>query len=444
MLSFMSHSLYANTVKQCSPGEVNQVLGELVKYGKVTQDVARNYIKNRPVVNVNGKPMVELKSNDYFWNYLFNCNSCGTHSPARPRKGQQNCKNCSNPHENDEEFVNMNILIEKKVAVFVKDSNGVTHGYVDPKIIAVSKKDIARAESGKKGTCTQCNSSVFKVKNEQCFNCGKPYTAPKPSTTSSTQSSPTTKSTPTVAAGSNKLLIGGLVVGVPVVAGGLYWGTRTHDVEAEIINLKWNTLVTVQAFSKVTREDFYKDIPVGESRMPRDGVGAFSGNDGEFGCFQKLHHKEPYSCKKTILVKESYKCGVEPKTMENGASKMVDKLCSKTVPKVVTDTCHKDIKKLYCQYNTYAWVKTRVCPNSGTFPQSMNEVKYKDCNIRASNYEREIKKNSFSLELGYEFKSKNKTKTLSLSEAEFETWIGREAALLEVNNFGIIDSFTKK
>ncbi len=434
-----------SAAKTCTPKEVQTIKSLLIEHAAVSAERAATFLKTRATVTYKGKLLVKLKVDDKVWSHGFMCSSCGNANATRPKKGRHDCQTCANPHEVKdvkEDFIPIDKLQEQGVATIINN-----HVHVDPRFIALSKKDIERVNSGKKASCESCGTSVFNLDGEVCVSCGTTHAKAKQSypdlvdvgIRTRTQQVQTVKN----ASMNPKVLIAGSVL-AGTVGSGVWWATRKHDIVGQIGERSWRKDIIIDKFIPVTTSDFRDNIPSRPSVMPINGTGEYSGATNVRGCYDKHHHYIQVSCgTETYYVTETYSCGTSLVSNGNGGSTTVSNTCTRSVPKQRTKYCDESVKKRYCEYDTYKWKKQRVYTEKGINPISAEDMIWPEFDVEYDAHERYRKSSDFKVNINYTFKEESQIHKLDIGELSFISWMENDVAYMEVNNMGSVRSVSQ-
>jgi hypothetical protein len=354
----------------------------------------------------------------------WNCSSCAT---KEIRGALKECPSCGNPRESGAEM---------KFEFGSRNADGSV------KADTVSDQAaIQAAQAGADWFCAFCGTGNGN-RAPTCGNCGADRTEKTPPLPPVKSSSSSDTARPRT--GNNrKWIAAGLLL---VVAGGLFWGSRKHEVQGNVISTHWERRVARETFTRGMQQAWRDEVRLRPARMPIAGAGEDPGAENLRDCVRKYRKTIQEACGVQNVcrdVSESYACGserkCEVKDQGNGYAEEtcheVPKSCTRMVQRCANETryCDRRIDGDWCVFDTWSWVPQAEQVEQGETGPVRWPV------VQAGALDRLKKTEIYEVKVSYPHGSQTKEYGLSLKdEGAFSRWKQGDRVTVTYNNFGTV------
>jgi hypothetical protein len=263
------------------------------------------------------------------------------------------------------------------------------------------------------------------------------------------------------------LLFGGILSGVVVLAGGIWWATQTHEVVGVVSGHSWKQTAIREHWTDVIARKWQHNTFQRAEVKPINGVGAQAGLElVPLSCRDEHHHYEEYQCgvnhhsrdiyrtekeKYSCTKKERYKCGTKRgrcTTKKNGfaSCEKVPKYCTRNVQDTCTRNkkvfdhtenwttpkmCDRSVKKPKCKYKTQEWKVVQTEHATGS------NVDTRWPEVQPGPLDRVRRKGTYDVTIDYTDWGKHYSHTVEPeTEVDFKHWEPGLEVTLVINNLG--------
>jgi hypothetical protein len=366
------------------------------------------------------------------------CASCG----AREVLGRhKTCPSCGNPRDSASE---MSFDFGARSASGASNRETVTDADA-----------LAAAEAGADWFCAFCRSGN-RGDTQVCRACGSPRderalvpeVAAPPVAAAAAPPAPASVLSKVGTAkrgcgcGCGTLLVGLLILLGAFLALG-YWGSRTHEVEARVVERHWTRTSEREVFARVTREGWQSELKTRRSVMPVAGRGEVAGVEGIRDCARRQRSTRRVATGTRQVCDDrtrQVQCGTDERceTRDRGngfaeeVCRDVPRYCSESYRDCRDETVYREepVYDVMCRYDSWEWRA------AGQLQERGGEEPPRWPARALASQERETRKEAYEIVFEYQGKgARRHTWKLSTPE-EYARWPRGTAARLTVNNVG--------
>ncbi len=242
--------------------------------------------------------------------------------------------------------------------------------------------------------------------------------------------------------GCGTLLAGLLVLFIAFLALG-YWGSRTHDIDAHVVQRSWTRTSERQAFARVTREGWKSELTPRVSVMPVAGRGEVAGVEGVRDCSRRQRSTRRVATGTRQVCDDrtrQVQCGTDERceTRDRGngfaeeVCRDVPRYCSESYRDCRDETSYRDepVYDVMCRYDSWEWRA------AGQLQERGGEEPPRWPSRALASQEREVRKEAYEVVFEYQAKGAQQYTLQIASQAEYARWPKGSRARLTVNNRG--------
>lgn len=242
--------------------------------------------------------------------------------------------------------------------------------------------------------------------------------------------------------GCGTLLAGLLVLLLAFLALG-YWGSRTHEVDARVVERSWTRTSERQVFARVTREGWKGELSARRSVMPVAGRGEVAGVESIRDCTRRQRSTRQVATGTRQVCADrtrQVQCGTDERceTRDRGNG-FAEEVC-RDVPRYCSESyrdCHDEtsyrsepVYDLMCRYDSWEWRP------AGQLQERGGEDPPRWPARALASQERETRAEAYTIVFEYQGKGTQRYTWSVTSAEEYARWPRGRVARLTVNNAG--------
>ncbi len=383
----------------------------------------------------------------------WNCSSCGVKGiSAKPPEGEKSprCPQCGSARE-----------VGQNEEAYLDNARDETGKVLDA-VVAETPEEVAIAKGGADWECSSCKATN-RAREAACTSCGGTRSKdareleaePTPKKNSGATPQPQPKATPKKSSAAPIIFF--LFALIVSILGYQWWGKRVNTITAKVASMKWQHVVSREAFSPTTLREWRTQLTEAAAKMPSDGRGEIAGIQNIRNCKDEHLKDERYACgvdtrcsNENVQVPDGQDCHKECKTKSNRNGSFTESCGQVCTPKYrsesrrkcedVTKFCTRPIYAAKCDYDTYVWKPVETKKTEGSDSNNHSRLPWPD--LKSGSLERITKTESYAVSIEYPFKKAIKTHLLvPKSEAEFLPYSVGQPVPIKMNNFGELTGF---
>lgn len=362
------------------------------------------------------------------------CTSCDTGDiPAR----HQSCPHCNNPREEGG---------ESKFDFGERSASGGLRGE------SVSEEEhLEAARAGEDWLCEFCQTAN-PARGSSCRHCGAQPTQKRlqAQLLAGHEPPPPPVAPPPKKKGGKLLpILGGIAL---AVAAFFVWATRSTELTATRVGARWERVVHLEQFSRVTKEGWEDELRPRAAVMPVNGGGELPGVENIRECrrAQRGTRKVAAGTERVCSTRtRKVQCGTEErcevKDLGNGFAEEkcrdVPKYCSEDYEDCRDQTRYRDepVFAQQCRYDTWQWQRVRSLREEGS------DAAPRWPTAAAPEHGRVVREERYEVLFSYRRDGEPETwRQEATTEADFARWAKVNEAVIRVSNLGKVQELRPK